>query len=191
MAVVSVAVCPHPPLLVPEVAAGAAHELDDLRRACDAAIHRMLERCDEVRLLVSSAGLPSAVEIGRWLLDRNDSERPVSIDVVDAETSGAPVPTGGRQGLLVMADGSARRTPKAPGAFHPDADGFDAGIEALLASGRVPQLGAAAEMWCTDAPALLELVRTTSEAEWDRDLLYAAAPYGVAYFVASWVRAGA
>ncbi|GAB3872605.1 hypothetical protein GCM10027610_138320 [Dactylosporangium cerinum] len=32
------AVCPHPPMLVPEVAAGAAGELDDLRAACRAAV---------------------------------------------------------------------------------------------------------------------------------------------------------
>ncbi|GAA2513422.1 hypothetical protein [Pilimelia columellifera] len=34
MPVVSVAFCPHPPVLVPEVAAGAAAELADLRAAC-------------------------------------------------------------------------------------------------------------------------------------------------------------
>jgi hypothetical protein len=36
------AVCPHPPLIVPEVAAGAAGELDDLRAACDEAVARLL-----------------------------------------------------------------------------------------------------------------------------------------------------
>jgi hypothetical protein len=35
---VAAAVCPHPPLLVPEVAAGAAAETDDLRAACRAAV---------------------------------------------------------------------------------------------------------------------------------------------------------
>lgn len=34
----SVAVCPHPPLLIPEVAAGAAAELDALRAACAEAV---------------------------------------------------------------------------------------------------------------------------------------------------------
>ncbi|MDG6104581.1 class III extradiol dioxygenase subunit B-like domain-containing protein [Dactylosporangium aurantiacum] len=38
MPLVAAAVCPHPPLLVPEVAAGAAGELDDLRAACRAAV---------------------------------------------------------------------------------------------------------------------------------------------------------
>ncbi|HEX5740180.1 MAG TPA: hypothetical protein VFY17_01345 [Pilimelia sp.] len=38
MPVVSVAVCPHPPLLIPEVAAGAAAELTAVREACAAAV---------------------------------------------------------------------------------------------------------------------------------------------------------
>jgi hypothetical protein len=39
---VAAAVCPHPPLLVPEIAGAAAPELDDLRAAADAAITRLL-----------------------------------------------------------------------------------------------------------------------------------------------------
>jgi hypothetical protein len=35
---VAAAFCPHPPLIVPQLAAGAAGELDDLREACDAAL---------------------------------------------------------------------------------------------------------------------------------------------------------
>jgi hypothetical protein len=38
---VAAAVCPHPPSIVPEVAVGAAPELDDLRAACDEAIDRL------------------------------------------------------------------------------------------------------------------------------------------------------
>lgn len=37
------AFCPHPPVLVPEVAAGAAYELDDLRSACDNAVRELLD----------------------------------------------------------------------------------------------------------------------------------------------------
>jgi hypothetical protein len=36
--VVAAAVCPHPPLLIPELASGAAPDLDDLRVACLAAV---------------------------------------------------------------------------------------------------------------------------------------------------------
>ncbi|MDG4792377.1 class III extradiol dioxygenase subunit B-like domain-containing protein [Micromonospora sp. WMMD1082] len=41
MPLVAAAVCPHPPLLVPEIAGAAAPELDDLRAACDAAVARL------------------------------------------------------------------------------------------------------------------------------------------------------
>ncbi|QOC92955.1 class III extradiol dioxygenase subunit B-like domain-containing protein [Micromonospora craniellae] len=43
MPLVAAAVCPHPPLLVPEAAGAAAPELDDLRTACDAAVARLLD----------------------------------------------------------------------------------------------------------------------------------------------------
>ncbi|MEU8333750.1 class III extradiol dioxygenase subunit B-like domain-containing protein [Micromonospora sp. NPDC048839] len=39
---VAAAVCPHPPLLVPEVAGSAAPELDGLRASCDTAVRRLL-----------------------------------------------------------------------------------------------------------------------------------------------------
>ncbi|MEH1101694.1 class III extradiol dioxygenase subunit B-like domain-containing protein [Micromonospora sp. CPCC 205561] len=49
---VAAAVCPHPPLLVPEVAGAAAGELDDLRAACDAALARLLAARPEQILLI-------------------------------------------------------------------------------------------------------------------------------------------
>ncbi len=52
MPLVAAAVCPHPPLLVPEVAAGAAEELDDLRAACDAALTHLLESAPDVLVVV-------------------------------------------------------------------------------------------------------------------------------------------
>lgn len=42
VSVVAAVVCPHPPLLIPEIAAGAAFELDDLRAACDEAVVSLL-----------------------------------------------------------------------------------------------------------------------------------------------------
>ncbi|MFJ8577681.1 class III extradiol dioxygenase subunit B-like domain-containing protein [Micromonospora sp. NPDC093277] len=52
MPLVAAAVCPHPPLIVPELAGAAAPELDDLRAACDAAVARLLTAEPEVILLV-------------------------------------------------------------------------------------------------------------------------------------------
>ncbi|MFC9694462.1 class III extradiol dioxygenase subunit B-like domain-containing protein [Kribbella sp. NPDC056951] len=97
MPVVSAAVCPHPPLLVPEVATGAAPDLDTLRAACLAAVNH-LAAADEV-LIVGSGGaasydgsagggfgaygapsvrfgdgpavLPLSLAIGGWLLEQS------------------------------------------------------------------------------------------------------------------------
>lgn len=53
---VAAAVCPHPPILVPQVASGAAAELDELRGACDEAVRRLLEA--EPGRLVVVGGAP-------------------------------------------------------------------------------------------------------------------------------------
>ncbi|NHC13635.1 hypothetical protein G9H71_07555 [Motilibacter sp. E257] len=52
---VAAAVVPHPPLLVPEVAAGAAAELDGLRAACDRAVQSLLAARPDRVVVVSSA----------------------------------------------------------------------------------------------------------------------------------------
>ena len=49
---VAAAVCPHPPLIVPEIAGAAAPELDDLRAACDAAVGRLLAAEPDVVFVV-------------------------------------------------------------------------------------------------------------------------------------------
>lgn len=97
---IAAAVCPHPPLLVPEVAAGAAHELDGLRAACDEAVRRVVVAEPDLLVVVGAGGrtvshgpsaggglapygvaievgpppavLPLSLTIGRWLLERVD-----------------------------------------------------------------------------------------------------------------------
>ncbi|GAA3724656.1 hypothetical protein GCM10022225_01970 [Plantactinospora mayteni] len=54
MPLVAAAVCPHPPLIVPELAASAAGELDDLRRACADAVGRLLATGPDVVLVVGA-----------------------------------------------------------------------------------------------------------------------------------------
>ena len=53
------AVCPCPPLLVPEVAAGAAHETDDARAACYDAL-ALLAAARPDRLVVVGPAAPGA-----------------------------------------------------------------------------------------------------------------------------------
>lgn len=92
------AVCPHPPLLVPEVAGGAAHELDGVRAACATALRRVQATAPDLLVVVgggprtrtygADAGgglrgygvdvrvgagapvLPLSLTIGRWLVER-------------------------------------------------------------------------------------------------------------------------
>lgn len=61
---VAAAVCPCPPLLVPEVAAGAAGELDDLRAACADALAVLADARPDRLVVVGPAGVtgPAAVD---------------------------------------------------------------------------------------------------------------------------------
>ncbi len=98
MRLVAAAVCPHPPLLIPQLAAGAAGELDDLRRCCDEAVAGLLAAGPEAIVVVGSgeqparwpqlpatafpgpfagfgrggpaSDVPLSVAVGGWLLDR-------------------------------------------------------------------------------------------------------------------------
>jgi hypothetical protein len=60
------AVCPHPPLLVPDLAAGAAAELDGLRAACDAALATLLAADADLLVVVGGAPATGAFPSGAW-----------------------------------------------------------------------------------------------------------------------------
>ncbi|WNM40457.1 class III extradiol dioxygenase subunit B-like domain-containing protein [Micromonospora halotolerans] len=75
MPLVAAAVCPHPPLIVPELAGAAAPELDDLRAAADAAVARLLAADPEVILL-----LGGGPETERFGSADHGSLRPFGLD---------------------------------------------------------------------------------------------------------------
>ncbi|WP_432931603.1 class III extradiol dioxygenase subunit B-like domain-containing protein [Microbispora sp. CA-135349] len=239
---VAAAVCPHPPLLVPQVAGAAAPELDDLRAACAAAVGSLLNARPDVLAVTGGAEvfasfpddaagtlrpwgpdvrvgpgdpvLPLSLTIGRWLLERQHDVGP-DAEVTPKPPSGLPVlrfeavgfdaspdecaalggrlaGSAGRVALLVMGDGSARRTEKAPGYVHPDAVPYDGLLAAALASGDIGRLldldpGEARELWAAGRAALQVLAGAARDAPpHTADLLYDDAPYGVGYFVARW-----
>jgi hypothetical protein len=71
---VAAAVCPHPPMLVPEVAAGAAGELDELRAACRAAVAH-LEAAEVIAVVGADATTirrepPFGGTLAPWGIDR-------------------------------------------------------------------------------------------------------------------------
>ncbi len=109
---------------------------------------------------------------------------------------GARIASGDPLALLVMGDGTACRGVKAPGYDDPRAEPFDTEIAAALAgadTGRLLALDAdlAADLLCAGRAAwqVLAGAVATDGRRWRGELLYNDAPYGVAYFVASWTPA--
>jgi aromatic ring-opening dioxygenase LigB subunit len=228
--IVVAAVCPHPPLLVPELAAGAASELDDLRRACEQAV-ASLAAADTVIMVGGDdrraypgfapwgvevtvgdgSPLPLSLLVGEWLLARNGhpgsaGRVPVERVAVDAEAPahecarlGARLAADDRRlALLVLGDGSNCRGLGAPGYDDPRAAGYDAQVARALAGVDTGALLAvdqrlSAELGVAGRAAwqvLAAAVRATG-GRWRGRLLYDAAPYGVAYLVATWTPAPA
>jgi len=247
---VAAAFAPHPPLIVPEVAAGAAGELDALRAACAEAVRRLTAARPD-RVVVVGAGppparrwdgadagsfagygvartvplgpagrerglapalppMPLSATVGAWLLQQAGyaglrSAVTVPAGATDAELAGwagyilgaggggGEVGGGGRVGLLVMGDGSARRSTAAPGHLDSRAAGFDARVAGALREADPgtlrsldPVLGA--ELLAAGVPAWRLAGQAAAAAgPFEAELLYEYAPYGVGYLVAVWV----
>jgi hypothetical protein len=213
--ITGIAFCPHPPLLLPEIAAGAAAETADLRAACDAAIERMLatrpahvvvigarDRSDHHAGLRGFApnvqtlpddDLPLSLAIGSWLLGRA-REVPTRQHVV-VRPDGTPTTPwpdlSAATGLLVMGDGSARRSVKGPGYLDDRAQPFDARVVKAFAEADVAALAnldatLCAELLVAGVGAWKAVASLVGDQPWSADVLYDAAPYGVQYTVASW-----
>ncbi|RJQ78612.1 hypothetical protein D5S17_12415 [Pseudonocardiaceae bacterium YIM PH 21723] len=137
--------------------------------------------------------LPLPALIAGWLREQAGANR-VEVELVDAATDHAAVGERLRTrpvGLLIMADGSARHAPKCPGPVDDRAPGYDADIANLLATAdhaalRELDKGLAEELWATGWPALRVLGSAAEGRDWDAELLYSAAPYGIGYQVAVW-----
>jgi hypothetical protein len=224
--VVAAAVCPHPPIIVPELASGAAPELDALRTACWAAIDLLASATSilvvgsapvsaayaadaggsfgpygapDVRIGSGTPVLPLSLSVGGWLLERSKAANLprsyVAVPVDEAPQKcvelGARVAEGNeRVGLLVMGDGSARRSDHAPAHLHPRAELFDTKVANALRDRDLDVLEAL-------DPDLATVLQAAGRAPWQvlagalegtslsGDLTYDAAPYGVGYFVAT------
>ncbi|MEU3366147.1 class III extradiol dioxygenase subunit B-like domain-containing protein [Streptomyces pseudogriseolus] len=236
---VAAAACPCPPLLVPEVAAGAAPELDAARAACTDALGVLAAArpdllvvvgpdagtCDypagtpgsfrrfgvglDVRLGdgdgagdgVAGGELPYGLAVGAWLLGRTGwAGAPVEgRGVGESLAPDACVAEGrrlagraGRVALLVMGDGSACRTFKAPGYLDERAEPFDAEIARALGTAdtaalRALDAGLARELKVSGrAPWQVLAGAAEGAAGLSGALLHEDAPYGVGYMVATW-----
>ncbi|MFI1717792.1 class III extradiol dioxygenase subunit B-like domain-containing protein [Streptomyces litmocidini] len=239
---VAAAVCPSPPLLVPDVATGAAPELDAARAACADAVG-LLAAARPDRLYVvgpadegahggypagatgSFAGfgvdlsvrlgaespqprprhggdrpLPPSLTVGAWLLARAGwADAPIEGLGVATSTAAEVCAGTGRElaasaervALLVLGDGSACRTVKAPGYLDERAAGFDAEAARALGTADTAALlaldaGLASELKAAGRAPWQVLAGAAEGAGLDGRLLFEDAPYGVGYFVAAW-----
>src|SRR5690348_17025323 len=227
--IVGVAFVPQTPLLVPEIARGAATELDDLRAAVISSIRRATGSAD--RIIVVGAGpatrsyaagsrgtfagfgvpvevtlgtdapapldLPISLTVGAWLVQAalGPETGAMGVAIGPSDELTGYLPDNAAVALVVVADGSARRSTAAPGYFDEGAAAFDARVATALRSGQGKmlnldrELGAAllavgVPVW-TAVASLVEMRQS-----WDAELLYDAAPYGVGYFAASWILRG-
>ncbi|WP_371404168.1 class III extradiol dioxygenase subunit B-like domain-containing protein [Kribbella sp. NBC_00662] len=248
MSVVAAAVCPHPPLLVPDVASGAAPDLDDLRATClaatdtlatasalvvvgstptpphqSAAAHAARSSSTSaphlapatypaaaggsfaaygapgVRFGEGDAVLPLSLAMGGWLLEQSKAaglpRTYLAVQTTatpdDCVRLGQEIAAGNdRVGLLVMGDGSARRSEHSPVHLHPRAEIFDTTVASALQHSDLDVLKAldpdlAAELQAAGRAPWQVLAGALEGTALAADLTYHAAPYGVGYLVAS------
>ncbi|MFE7355443.1 class III extradiol dioxygenase subunit B-like domain-containing protein [Streptomyces sp. NPDC057543] len=234
---VAAAVCPCPPLLVPEVAAGAAPELDALRDACADALGVLAAARPDLLLVIGPADLvgrgphpegaigsfkgfgvdldvrlgrdcgtvadrplPPSLAVGAWLLARAQwAEAPVEglgvgepLETDHCTSTGQDLAARAeRVALLVMGDGSACRTVKAPGYLDDRAEAFDAAAAHALGTADSGALIALDELLAYELKAAgrapWQVLAGAGEGAGLRgQLLYEDAPYGVGYVVATW-----
>ena len=94
--------------------------------------------------------------------------------------------------LLVMGDGSARRSTSAPGYLDERAAGFDASVATALAHADATGLAAldaqlGAQLLAAGVPAWHAAARLLDGGDNAGTVAYEGAPYGVGYFAAQWL----
>ncbi|ROO83605.1 hypothetical protein EDD29_1111 [Actinocorallia herbida] len=167
---IAAAVCPHPPLLIPELAGVAAPELDALRASCLRAVGSVAgsgelvvvggaERTREypgtasgtfapygldLRVGDGEPVLPLSLTVGRWLLNGREPSafQAVAFDAPVEECLELGERLAGKDvALLVMGDGSACRDEKAPGHLDERAEPYDREVARALGEADAAALG--------------------------------------------------
>ena len=148
---------------------------------------------------LEAPSLPLSLTVGAELVEDaiGDAVPRVALSVAgDSVDEAAQLLTdltaGGRAGLVVLGDGSARRTTAAPGYLDDRAVGFDDRVADALRTGDAYALDdidpvAAAELLVAGAPAWRAAGRVLRNSRFDADLRAYEAPFGVGYFVATWI----
>ena len=146
--------------------------------------------------------LPLSLTVGAWLVRDalGTDSRSVGCSVGPDDPAGRSgdlikVAAGVDTVLIVMGDGSARRSSAAPGYLDDRAEIFDTQVAAALRGGDSVALSAidaqiGAELLAAGVPAWHAAAVLLQGRQHDAQLLYADAPYGVGYFVAAWTAGG-
>jgi hypothetical protein len=240
-----VAVLPEPPLLVPQLATGAAVETAELRAACLSAAARLGRAARRwvavgadpggrrtvepaargsfvgfgvdvvVGLDTTATGpggaaadpaFPLPLLIAGWAAERSGARVRIRGELLAPDAPPAECAELGAQlaaefaadaepvGLLVVGDGAATHTERAPGHLDERAGPFDAGVAAALRAadpGALAALdpGLARELLVAGRAPWQVLAGATAGGRWRGELLHSAAPFGVAYHVAVWTPA--
>ena len=217
---VAAAVCPNPPLLVPELGIGLGPEIDAVRTECAAAVQRLQGADAGIIFVVGSGGGIAATSFAPWgaavgvdvpeplalpllvggYLTRGTSRSFVVVEPASGSADCAALgeelaATADRVALLIMGDGSARHDEKAPGYVDRRAPDWDETVHAALAAGDGHALldvdpGLADELLCTGRPAWQVLAGAALDVAVDRANASLFVPFGVGYHVAYWEVAG-
>ncbi|MFI7462555.1 hypothetical protein [Nonomuraea sp. NPDC049646] len=216
---VAAAVCPQTPLIVtglPELRAACRTAVAALRaarpdvlvavggaettRSYDGAAAGTLRPWGfEVTVGEGRPVLPLSLTVGRLLLNDADADAEVPAQAVafdaapdECRAIGAGLAALGRRvALLVMADGSACLTPRAPGRYDEAAGPYNDLIAAAVGTADAAALAAldpveADRLWVTGRAALQVLAGAAEGAPLTGTPLMQSSPYGVGYFTGVW-----
>ena len=180
-------VVPSTPALLPQYA-GLEDPVAELRSACRDAVGWLVQRHPERVAVVTGEPvpqnltrgvvLPAGVRVARHLL---------SVAGFGGEVAGVAAD---EAGVLVVANGTAKRSAGAPGHLDERALAFDDSIGAALRDGdgavlRELDRHLGTELWSYDVPALQALGAAVGGPV-TAEVSYADDPYGVQYWVARW-----
>lgn len=191
-------VVPAAPVLLPS-SAGLVDPVAELRAVLETQVRRLLEARPSTVTVLAAA--PTAVERDRGLTTSTGED--VARHLLDAAGWTGPVevvPPGAQPAtwsegtvLLVAADGTARRTEKAPGWLDDRAEAYDRTVEEALASGDPAALARldadlGDALLAAGVPVLQALAAAwpTGSTRADAEVVWSGAPFGVQYWVARW-----
>jgi hypothetical protein len=225
---IAAAVCPHPPILLPEVTGAGGpgdEELGRLRAACHDAVAALAASQPDLIAVVGAApdtaeyppdakpsltsfsipygheakpALPLSLGIGKWLL-AHTAQNTVWWGIASTASPAECLELGGkiaalapRVAVLAMGDGPGRRARGAPGAVDPAADRYDDRVTAALAAPSPSALAALDprdddRLFVAGRAAWQVLAGAAARDDFDATVRYAAAPFEVTYYVATWL----